>query len=92
MAQETPILHPTIRHLLDEPAIHAGPAIYELTPEEARATLLRAQSGSVRKPDAQTRDWNVNSEKGVLRLGTIRPHGAGDYSPAILYFHGGVGS
>jgi acetyl esterase/lipase len=89
MAQKTSILDPTIRHLLDELANHAGPAIYELTPEEARATLLRAQSGSVRKPEAQIKDWTVNSEAGVLHLRTIRPVRAGDYSPVILYFHGG---
>ena len=89
MTQQSTVLDRTVRELIEELAAHREPPIYELTPMEARNTLLRAQSGSVEKPDAQIKDWTVNSEAGALRLRTIRPIRAGDRSPVILYFHGG---
>lgn len=88
MAQENPVLDRTIREFLDELAANEGPPVYQLTPDEARSTLLRAQSGTVRKPEAQIKDWNVDSAVGALRLRTIRPHSARDSSPVIMYFHG----
>ena len=88
MAQENPVLDHTIREFLDELAANAGPPVYQLTPDEARSTLLRAQSGTVRKPEAQIKDWNVDSAVGALRLRTIRPNSARDSSPVIMYFHG----
>jgi acetyl esterase len=89
MAQESPVLDCTIRQLIEELASHREPPIYKLTPEEARNGLLRTQSCPVPKPEAQIKDWNVNSEAGALRLRTIRPIHVEDHSPVILYFHGG---
>jgi acetyl esterase len=89
MLQKTPVLDHTVQALLDELAANAGPPIYELTQAAARDTLLRAQSSSVHKPDAQIKDWRVDSDIGTLRLGTVRPNGAVSPSPVILYFHGG---
>ena len=68
MAQENLVLDSTIREFLDELAANEGPLVYQLTPDEARSTLVRAQSGTVRKPDAQIKDWNVDSAVGALRL------------------------
>lgn len=79
----------TIQKLVDELAAQNAPPIYKLTPEEARQTLLRAQSGPVQKPDAQIKDSTVDSPAGPVRLRTIRPVGAADRTPVILYFHGG---
>ena len=64
MAQENLVLDSTIREFLDELAANEGPLVYQLTPDEARSTLVRAQSGTVRKPDAQIKDWNVDSAVG----------------------------
>jgi acetyl esterase len=89
MAQENPVLDRTIRKFLDELAANDGPPVYQLTPDEARSTLLRAQSGTAHKPDAQIKDWNVDSAMGALRLRTIRPNNVRESSPVILYFHGG---
>jgi acetyl esterase len=89
MAQENPVLDHTIREFLNELEANAGPPVYQLTPDEARSTLLRAQSGPVRKPEAQIKDWNVVSAVGTLRLRTIRPNIVRESSPVILYFHGG---
>lgn len=89
MTQESRVLDRTIQKLIEDLAVHREPPIYELTPEEARNTLLRAQSGPAQKPIAQIKDWNINSKAGPLRLRTIRPLHAGDRTPVILYFHGG---
>ena len=83
------MLDPTIREVIQGFAAHREPPIYELTPEEARNAFLRVQSGPVQKLDAQIEDRNVNSQAGALRLRFIRPVGAPDHTPAILYFHGG---
>src|SRR4051812_36263368 len=89
MAGQLPILDLTVRTLIEGLAAHPEPPIYELTPEKARNSLLRAQSALVQKLDAYVRDWNVDSTAGPLRLRTIRPLNAEDQSPVILYFHGG---
>ena len=89
MAQELPILDRTIRDFIDDLAADKAPPIYQLAPEEARRSLLRAQSSPVEKPDAQIKDWIVNSMADSVRLRTIRPSHAEGPTPVILYFHGG---
>jgi acetyl esterase len=86
--QNTPILDRVVQDMLDQLAADRVPPVYSLTPDEARNALLQAQSTAVRRPDAQVRDWNVESGLHHLRLRTIRPHDAVDRSPVILYFHG----
>lgn len=83
-----PILDYLNQALINRLAADGGPPIYTLTPEEARSVLLRAQSCSVRKPDAEVKDWTVNSGPYALRLRTFRPHAAIDRGPVIIYFHG----
>jgi acetyl esterase len=87
-AQEIPVLDPVNQKLIDHLAAEGGPPIYALTPDEARSVLLRAQSGAVRKPPAQVKDLNVESDRGTLRLRTIRPDHAIDRDPVVMYFHG----
>src|SRR5262249_18259818 len=64
------------------------PPIYTLTPDQARSSLLQAQSHEIRKPPAEIKVWNVASGKWSLRLLTIRPRRVTDLCPAIMYFHG----
>ena len=66
-AREIPILDRVNQNLLDQLAADGGPPIYKLTPDEARSVLLRLQSGSVYKPDAQVKDWNVARIPPLLR-------------------------
>ena len=87
-SKDTPILDHVIQDMLEELATGGGPPVYTLTPAEARNVLLRAQSGPVRKPDAQVRDWNVLSGQHALRLRTVRPSSATGRRPVIMYFHG----
>lgn len=86
--QHTPILDRVVQDMLDQLAADRGPPVYTLSPDEARNELLRVQSAAVRKPDAQVRDWNVESGLCQLRLRTIRPYAAVDRPPVIMYFHG----
>src|SRR5260370_42343019 len=71
VTQDIPILGHVNQDLLDQLAADGGPPIYTLTPDEARGVLLLAQPGSVRKPDAQVKDRNVDSGLRALRLHTI---------------------
>jgi acetyl esterase len=81
-------LDPKIQDFLDQLAAVGEPPVYTLTPNEARAVLLQAQSGPVWKPEAQIKDWNVASGPHSLRLRTIRPAAAEEALPVIMYFHG----
>jgi acetyl esterase len=89
VAREIPVLDKFNQDLIDQLAANGAPPIYALTPDEARNVLLRAQSGSVRKPDAQIKDLNVDSGRCALRLRIIRPNRAVGRGPVIMYFHGG---
>jgi hypothetical protein len=51
------ILDPVVQKMLDELAADGGPPVYTLTPTQARGTLVRLQSRSVREADARIRDW-----------------------------------
>jgi acetyl esterase len=86
--QHVPILDHVIQDMLDRLAIDAGPPVYTLTPDEARSVLLRAQSGPVRKPDAEIKVWNVDSGGRTLRLRSIRPPRTTDRLGVVVYFHG----
>lgn len=89
MSAANAVLDSTIRELIDELAAEEAPPIYTLSPEEARKTLLRAQSGPLEKPDAQIKDYSVNTTAGPLHLRSIRPIGVKTPTAVVLYFHGG---
>ena len=86
--QEVPVLDHVNLDLINQLAAEAGPPVYTLSPDEARNALLRAQAVPVSKPDAQIKDWNVNSGPYRLRLRTIRPYAAAGRDPVVMYFHG----
>ena len=88
-AWEIPVLDKVNQNLIDQLAADGAPPVYTLTPDEARNVLLQAQSGSVRKPDAQVKDFIVNWGGFALRFHTTRPIDAVDRGPAIMHFHGG---
>jgi len=86
--KDIPILNHVVQNMLDKLAAEGGRPVYTLTPAEARNVLLRVQSGPVRKPDVQVKDWNVHSGQHALRLRTVRPDITTDRRPFIMYFHG----
>ena len=88
VAREIPVLDKVNQDLIDQLAADGAPPIYTLTPDQARNVLLRAQSGAISKPDAQVKDFIVNSSRFALRLRTVLPIHAIDRGPVIMYFHG----
>jgi len=89
VSERTGVLDPTIQRFVDELTAAKAPPVYKLTPEKARDALLGLQSRRVERPDAQIKDWTVDTTVGPVHLRTIRPVSTGEATPAILYFHGG---
>lgn len=83
------VLDLAIQTFVDELAAEGGLPVYTLTPNQARETLLRIQSGSSSRLRSQIKDLNVEFSGHSLRLRIVRPMDAAGRSPAILYFHGG---
>jgi hypothetical protein len=72
-AREIPVLDKVNQNLIDQLAADGATPVYTLAPDEARNVLLQAQSGSVRKPDAQVKDFIVNLGGFALRFHATRP-------------------
>lgn len=87
LTKEKPILDRVNQAVLDKLSADGGAPIYTLTPEQARDSLLRAQS-AFSKPDAIVKDFTVNSGEVPVRLRTIRPATLQGGSGVIMYFHG----
>ncbi|MEU8277201.1 alpha/beta hydrolase [Microbispora bryophytorum] len=65
------------------------PFLYELGPERARKVLDDIQAAPIDKPDVQEKWITVPAEAGEVRVRIVKPVGAEDQLPAILYVHGG---
>jgi acetyl esterase len=64
--------------------------IYTLSPADARSVLTRAQSIPVGKPSAQIEDVTLPvGPTGSVPVRLIRPVGAAEILPVVMYFHGG---
>jgi acetyl esterase len=67
-----------------------APPIYTLSPADARAVLTRAQLIPVGKPSAQVKDITFPvGPTGSVPIRIIRPVGAAEVLPVVMYFHGG---
>ncbi len=65
------------------------PFLYELGPDRARAVLDEVQAAPVEKPDVDEKWIAVPAEAGEVAVRIVRPPGATEPLPAILYVHGG---
>ena len=65
------------------------PFPFELTPEAGRAGLEQVQSGPIAKPEVEE-EWITvkGGPAGSVRVRLVRPVGAVEMLPAILYIHG----
>lgn len=63
------------------------PFLYELAPEEGRATVEDVQSGEEPLP-ADVRDLQVATPHGEIPVRIVRPAGAEGALPVVLYVHG----
>ncbi len=87
---QTPVLYPAVQDFLSKLAAAGGPPLHELSPQEAREVLRDLQSGPVAKlpADIEDRDLPVGPS-GKVSIRIVRPKGAKEILPAVLYFHGG---
>jgi acetyl esterase/lipase len=65
------------------------PALYELTPEQARKVLDDVQSAPIDKLPVHETWFTVSADEGDVRVRLLRPLGAVGPLPVILYMHGG---
>jgi acetyl esterase len=85
---DRPTLELHTQQFVDELA--GAPPIYSLSPDEARSVLVRAQSIPVGKPSAQVEDITLPvGPTGSVPIRVIRPVGAAEVLPVVMYFHGG---
>ena len=89
-AWAAPVLEPTTQKFLDGVAAAGGPPLYTLSPEAARGVLSKVQGGPVTLRPADIRDttFPVGPQKSV-RVRIVRPKGAKEALPGVMYFHGG---
>jgi acetyl esterase/lipase len=81
------ILEPEAQSIAD--ATSKPPYLYELGPEGARKVLDDIQSAPIDKPDVDESWIVVPAEVGDVRVRIVRPAGATDPAPTVLYIHGG---
>jgi len=82
------LLEPATQQFVD--AIAAGPALVELSPDDARTFLADTQSGSVGKPAAHLEDRVIPvGPTGSVSVRIVQPEGANEALPAVVYVHGG---
>jgi len=79
----------TTRAFLDKVNASTGPALYELTPEEARNVFNGLQGDKVAKLPAQIEERKIpGGPNGDISVHIARPEGAKETLPVIIYIHG----
>lgn len=88
---ERPILLGEVQDFIDTLDAAGGPPLYTLSPEAARQVLLDAQAGvSVAKPEVDIKDMTLRvGPTGSVDVRIVKPKGAKDRMPTVLYLHGG---
>lgn len=90
-ALEKPNLTTLSQDFIDDLEAAGGPPLYTLSPEDARQVLLDAQSSvNVVKPDVEIKDITLDiGPTGRVAVRIMKPKGAKDRMPCVLYLHGG---
>ncbi len=89
-AHSAPVLEPTTQGFIDALAAQGGPAIYTLSPADARNVLAGAQAKPVAKQAAHIEDRVLPiGPTGKVSIRIVKPEHAKGTLPAIVYFHGG---
>lgn len=84
------IVEPFTQQFLDNINSQKGPAIYELSIDEARNVLSKVQDIDVSKLAANIEDSSIPvGPKGIINIRIIRPKDNKSKLPVIMYFHGG---
>ena len=89
----TPAIEPNTQRWLDELAAASadGPALYELSPQEAREVLRSVQTSvSVEMPAAEIDDVEITGgPTGKVSVRIVKPAGVAGVLPVIFHTHGG---
>ena len=84
--QVDPGIEPTTKAFIES---LTGPAVYEMSPEKARAFLIKAQAGPVDAPAVDIEDRVIpTGPEGTVSIRIVRPQGDTSKLPVIMYFHG----
>src|SRR5262249_55402538 len=90
MGTKPPVLEPRTQALFDSLAAGGGPPLYALSPDAARAVLVKVQEAPVDKAAAQIEDTTFpGGPTGSVRIRIVRPPEAKGVLPAIFHMHGG---
>ena len=89
--QSPPVLEPATQAFVAAVEAQAGPPIYKLSVEQARALLDGAQQSEHAPIVADVREVEIpGGPTGTVSLRIVRPAGSTDsILPAVMYFHGG---
>jgi acetyl esterase/lipase len=84
------ILEPKTQAFMDALARAGAPPLYQLSPTEAHQVLTDLQSQPVDKLPADVVDTTFPvGPTGSTRIRIVRPEGARETLPVVMYFHGG---
>jgi len=87
---QNPVLEPRTQAFIDSLTAAGGPPLYALTPEDARAVLVKVQEAPVDKAVASIEDTTFPvGPTGSVRIRIVRPQDAKGVLPAIFHMHGG---
>ncbi len=84
--------HPVVLESASQAFVEATanpPQLYELSPDEARKVLDDVQAAPIDKLPADEEWVTVPAEVGHVQVRIVKPLGATDPLPAVLYMHGG---
>ncbi len=83
-------IEPNTQKFLNAVAAAGGPPIYKLSPKDARNVLAGANTGNARNVPADSVDTTFPvGPTGTVKVRIVRPQGAKETLPAVMYFHGG---
>jgi len=86
----SPGVQRSIQVFLHALAAESGKPMEQMTPAEARAVLVAAQSGAkVELPKADVVERVISSDGETVKLVVVRPAGVQGLLPAFMFFHGG---
>jgi acetyl esterase/lipase len=81
------ILEPAAQEFAD--ATSKPPFLYELGPDGARKVLDDVQATHIDMPEVSEKWITVPAQVGAVRVRIVKPIGAADVLPVVLYVHGG---
>lgn len=83
-------LDPDTAAFLQTLEAQGGPPLYTLSPDDARAVLVKAQNIPIKKLPAEMEDRTISGgPTGEVALRIVRPQGVTSALPVVLYMHGG---